>query len=344
MSETIGVALIGCGEIGAANAASIERAPGVRLVTCFDPVPSLAADLAATHGATAHTNIDDALGAPSVHCALICTPHDTHADLAEIALQSGHSVLLEKPIAASLDDAVRIARNAAAYPNHVAVLLPLRTDPRFEFARRIIAAGALGVPIGAVATYLIHKSPSYFTGGYSGRVPSTWRMSKRRAGGGVLIMNLFHHLDALAVLLDEPTSVHAQLVPTVTAPEVDDVAALTVMFGSVLATIVGAGSVVGGPGEQIRVWGTEGHVTLLPEAEIVTSDGTVVRPQLGPVIDPRAVAIERFARSIETGTQPDPTVGDALTAQGIVAAAYASHEAGGRVVVRDVLRDAGWTS
>jgi predicted dehydrogenase len=344
MSKTVGVALIGCGEIGAANAASIERAPGVRLVTCFDPVTFLATELAATHSATAHTNIDDALGAPGVHCALICTPHDTHADLAELALQSGHSVLLEKPIAASLADAVRIAKHAGADPNHVAVLLPLRSDPRFEFVRRILADGALGVPIGAVATYLIHKPPPYFIGGYSGRVPSNWRMLKRRAGGGVLIMNLFHHLDALAVLLGEPNSVHAQFVPAVIAPEVDDVATLTVVFGSVLATFVGAGSVVGGPGEQIRIWGTEGHLTLLPEAEIVTSDGTVVRPERCPVIDSRAVAIERFARSIAVGAQPDATVENVLMAQGIVAAAYASHKVGRGVLVRDILRDVGWTS
>jgi predicted dehydrogenase len=156
-------------------------------------------------------------------------------------------------------------------------------------------------------------------------------------------MNLFHHLDALAVLLGEPSSVHAQFAPSATAPEVEDIATLTVVFGSVLATIVGASSVVSGPGEQIRIWGTEGHLTLLPEAEIVTSDGTVVRPERSSVIDSRAVAIERFAGSIATETQPDATVDNVLIAQGTVAAAYASHELGRWVVVRDILRDVGWT-
>lgn len=341
MTETIGIALIGCGEIGAANAASIERAASARLVACFDPVPSLSAELAAAHDARAYANLNDALSAEGVQCALICTPHDTHADLADAGLRFGRSVLLEKPISASLKDAVRIAKSAAASQNRVAILLPLRADPRFEFARRAIATGVLGIPIGAVATYLIHKPTRYFISGYTGRVASAWRMSKCRAGGGFLIMNLFHHLDALAVLLGTPVSVQAQFVPAVTAPEVDDVATLTVVYGSALATIVGAGSVVGGPGEQIRIWGTEGHLTL-PEAEILTSDGAVLRPEPRPAVDSRALMIERFARSIADGTQPDGVVDEVLITQGTVAAAYASHEIGRRVFVRDLLREKGW--
>ncbi len=338
---TIGFALIGCGEIGAVNAAAVARAAGAQLAACFDVVPDLAADVAASHGATACASVAEALEAPGVTSALICTPHDTHADLAEVALTAGRSVLLEKPLAASLHDASRIARLAAGRAD-VAVLLPMRSDPRFEFACRVVEAGGLGRPIGALATYLIHKPSSYFAGGYSGRTASTWRTSKRRAGGGMLMMNLFHHLDALHVLLGEPLRVHAQFSNAHHAPEVDDLAALTITYASVTATVLGAGSVVNGPGEELRLWGTEGHLTILPEAVVANIDGGSTQPEPGPDVDARVRAIERFSRCVAAGVAPDAGVGEVLVTQGLVAAAYASGEAGGPVVVRDFLGHLGW--
>jgi predicted dehydrogenase len=277
---------------------------------------------------------------------LIATPHDTHEHLVAAALDAGKAVLLEKPLSSDLDSAVRIAASARHASPPTGVLFPLRYDDRFLAAREAIERGYLGDPLAGLSTYLSDKAPSYFFGGFSGRAPSTWRTSKARSGGGVLIMNLVHHVDVIRALLGEAaTSVVAEFVPGRLAPEIDDVACLVARFGAAVVTFVGGASVVQGPGQSIRLWGTAGQLTVIPEMSVSSRlGGSPTVPVVAQRADDsltRTRAIEAFAGAVTRGTRPEVTVDDALDVQALVAAAYAAAETRTAVSPAELLRAAG---
>lgn len=328
-------AVFGCGDIGAQDAFALASAEGATLAVCFDPHEALAKDVAEQYGAAVAGSVEEALARDDVDAVIIATPHDTHEELAVAAMNAGKHVLLQKPLSASLASARRIAEAAERSAVTSGVLFPLRYHPGFVQARAGMAAGVVGPPLAAVSTYLVHKPPSYFYGGYSNRASSTWRLSKERSGGGVLIMNLLHHIDAVRALLGvEADSVYAQTVPSDVAPEIEDVAGLVVRFGTTVATFVAGAQVTEGPGESLRVWGASGHAEILPDAAVssllTVPDGVRTAPYEDE--DLTAAAIADFVAAVRAGAPAPVSVGDALAVQEIVEAGYESARTGMPVV------------
>jgi 2-desacetyl-2-hydroxyethyl bacteriochlorophyllide A dehydrogenase len=344
----VGLAIVGCGDIGAQNAEAIVGAPGAALMTCFDTDPRLSRDLADRLGTACATRLDELLSQPGVEAVLLATPHDTHEELARAVLAAGKHLLLQKPLAADLPAARRIAAAAARAEPTVSVLMPGRYEPGYRLAQRELEEGRLRSPLGLVSTYLVDKPASYYRAGYSRRANSTWRLSKARAGGGVLIMNLLHHLDiARSVLRADADWVFAETAPSTHSPQIEDFASVIARFGGAVATFIGAASVPGSPGEHLRVWGQSGACVVLPDqrlSERVVPHGTV-SPADGEALnrpdvlsDPQVAAVQSFVEAVRLKQQPDVTVEDALAVQAIVAAAYQSAETGLRVRPADLLR------
>lgn len=103
MTEAIRAGLIGAGVFGRWHARKYAAHPGCVLVGVFDINPDVSEKLAGELGATAFQSIDDLCAA--VDIVSIASPATTHASAAERALKSGCSVLVEKPLAASVNDA-----------------------------------------------------------------------------------------------------------------------------------------------------------------------------------------------------------------------------------------------
>ncbi|MFD3662986.1 bi-domain-containing oxidoreductase [Streptomyces sp. NPDC058659] len=326
--------LIGCGDIGIEDARALADAEGAELAACHDPVEQLAEDTVARYGGSHERDLDRLLARPDVDAVIIATPHDTHEPLLAAALAAGKHVLMEKPLAQDLVTARRMAEAADASGLTTGVLFPTRTDPRFLRAREAIETGAIGAPLGVAAHYLVDKDAEYFHGGLSGRSPSTWRLSKARSGGGFLIMNLIHQVDTIRALLGrEADHVYAETAPSVVvdAPDIEDAVTLVIRFGGVIATLVGASSVVGGDGQHTRVWGEEGHVQVMPHYAVTTrgrSASAEAAPAKPTAIDLRAWAFTRFSASVRDGAPVDVSLSDALRTQAVVEAAYASARLG----------------
>lgn len=321
-------ALVGCGDVGARNAKALEEAQGAQLTRIFDPIPALAQNLARQHGSGAVDSLAAALESPDIDAVLIATPHDTHEEVVRAALEAGKHVLLEKPLAADLDGARRIVRMAEQGDQAVGVLFPLRTDRRFLRAVEAIESDPAARPVGAASTYLFQKPQHYFSGGYSNRSPSTWRQSRVRAGGGVLIMNVLHYLDAVRALIGrEADTVVARTARSSEYPEIEDVVSLVVDFGGALATFVGAGSAFDGPGERIELWSSSLRIGLLPDGLVAHADGRRSEEadfEPLPRLQSRVDFISAFAHALSVGTEPPVPARDALAVQAIVTAAYTS--------------------
>lgn len=160
-------------------------------------------------------------------CAVaVCAPLSFHTEMALGALEAGKHVLVEKPLASSLDQADTLIERAADSPLKAMVGYNLRWHRLVRQAREMIQQGRLGRIELAVA--------SFTAGTHYNRDVLEWK--KRRAlGGGVLMEFATHYFDLWRFLLDaEVQEVHA----TTRSDQWDDVTGTLTAYlnNGVLAT------------------------------------------------------------------------------------------------------------
>lgn len=336
-SGDLGIALVGCGDIGEQNAGAIASAPNARLVACFDPVVRLAEDLATRHGVAAARSVDEVLAREDVDAVFLAVPHDLHAPLAIQAAEAGRHVIVEKPAAESLEAAVRMAEAARRAGVVLSVCFPHRYDAGVRAAKRLVDAGAVGELEGTLTTFLSDKPPSYWHGGFSGRVASDWRASRRRSGGGVLIMNMSHYVDLclhlVGIEVEEVSAVTAGVDPNA---EVEDTVSVSIRYANGAIGSLFGGSAVPGTWEgrdstELRLWGRDGHLSVEGDRQAYTLRGsTGLRPgrwhELSdlPAVPLRTAYVTRFASAVDRGRDADVDVEAALRVQAFVEAAYRS--------------------
>ncbi|MFE7389730.1 Gfo/Idh/MocA family protein [Streptomyces sp. NPDC057582] len=187
---TLGVGMVGYAFMGAAHSQGWRTAGHV-----FDlPMqPTLAAicgrdrtavDAAAErHGwAAAETDWRALIARDDVQLVDICTPGDSHAEIAIAALEAGKHVLCEKPLANTVAEAeamTEAAERARARGQVAMVGFNYRKVPAIAYARTLIADGRLGVLRHVRATYL----QDWLVDPES---PLTWRLKREHAGSGAL--------------------------------------------------------------------------------------------------------------------------------------------------------------
>ncbi|HWE35832.1 MAG TPA: Gfo/Idh/MocA family oxidoreductase [Isosphaeraceae bacterium] len=102
--DRVRTALIGCGKVGGIHAAALACLPESTFVAACDDQPDRAAAFADRHGVRAFSDVNTMLEAGGFDAVLIATPHPLHAAAAIEAAWAGVHVLVEKPMAARLED------------------------------------------------------------------------------------------------------------------------------------------------------------------------------------------------------------------------------------------------
>jgi UDP-N-acetylglucosamine 3-dehydrogenase len=196
-----GIALLGAGFMADTHARCYEalrdRAQ-VRVVCGLDA--GRVAELAGRLGAQATAELETALAAPGVEAVDICLPTLLHRPVAEQAFARGQHVLVEKPIALTLEDADAIGAAARAAGRVLMVGHVLRFMPEIAELRRVLATGELGQPLGASALRL--------------SAPPDWNdwMRDEELSGGALVDLAIHDFDVLGALLGPARRVYARAV------------------------------------------------------------------------------------------------------------------------------------
>ncbi len=137
-----------------------------------------------------------------VDAVIIATPHYQHTTLGIAALQQGLHVMVEKPISAHKADAERLIATHQQHPKLVfAGMFQLRAEPRYLKIRKLIQSGELGqiVRMSWIITDWFRTEAYYASGG--------WRATWKGEGGGVLLNQCLHNLDAIQWLLGMPARV-----------------------------------------------------------------------------------------------------------------------------------------
>ncbi len=146
--DGIGVGVVGVGMMGRRHAENAARSiPGARLAAVFDADRAAANSIAVELEAAGCATFDELLGREDVRVVVIASPSRFHAEQAVAALSTGKDVLLEKPMAHSIDECDRIIAAAERGAARLQIGFMRRYDPAYADAKRLIASGVLGEPL-----------------------------------------------------------------------------------------------------------------------------------------------------------------------------------------------------
>ena len=257
--------IIGCGAASVPVCEAISMSETAELTALYDLNRQMADDLSERFQAPVLNSLDELLTNQTVDVAYVAVPHYLLAPITQQALNAGKHVLTEKPLAISLEEVDALIELASSRKLTLGVFYEMRYAPAHRKAREFIRAGAIGKIVGIRIQTLIDKPLHYWQSGYAGRSINPWRGIKAQAGGGVVLMNTSHLLDALAYVTDlHVTNVSAEIGTLTADVEVEDFAAATLRFdnGAIGSLIAGAHISGAHDDEYCCIYGTDGQIRL----------------------------------------------------------------------------------
>ncbi|MEG3146590.1 Gfo/Idh/MocA family oxidoreductase [Sphingomonas sp. RT2P30] len=196
------MAMVGCGAI-----AELGHLPGARLAdkveftVLIDRDEARARALAARFG-IAHVATDIAAASDHADAACVALPHHIHRQATELLLERGLHILIEKPLATTLADCDAMLATAARVGRKVGVAMVRRYAPSSRYLKQLVDSGMLGR---IERIHIVSGVGDAWAG------QSLYMLSARESGGGVLMCNGCHDLDALTWLLGPVDALQCQI-------------------------------------------------------------------------------------------------------------------------------------
>ena len=183
-------AVVGCGKVGHLHAKALTRLSESVFVAACDTDLQRARQFAAEYNVAAFDDVEEMIAKSGVQSLNVCTPHPLHAEPAVKAAAAGVHVLIEKPLASTLEDCDAIINAGKKSGVRIGTVCQRRFYAPCQRIKRAIDEGKLGNPIlGSVAMYGWRDQAYYKS--------DPWRGSWKREGGGVLVNQAPHQLDLL---------------------------------------------------------------------------------------------------------------------------------------------------
>ena len=335
--------LVGCGAISTQHLEAIEATDGARLGGVVSASAERARSVGERWGVPWTTDLKQLLERADIDAVAIMTPSGLHPSQALAALVHGKHVLVEKPLALSVEAATAVIEQGRARGLTVATVSQRRFEPVMQALHAAVAAGALGTISLILAEGLYHRPQSYYDS-------ATWR-GTIALDGGVLMNQAIHVIDLLRWLGGPVGSVTGHVATRTHAMEAEDTAAVSLRFASgALGAIMATTSVRSEFPTEIRVYGDAGHVRIVADAAVEWDVPGHPVPSPGPGADQPAASqaasetwgttaagylhqYADFVSAVRTGASPAVTGSDGRNAVEIVTAAYEASRTGRAVVL-----------
>jgi predicted dehydrogenase len=168
MSERLRIGVVGTGAMGRNHVRNLAALPEAELVGVYDPREEAAQAVAAEHGTRSFPSFEALAG--EVEAMVLAVPTVAHAEMGCALLDRGLHVLMEKPLAASLEEADRLLASAARQANRpvlavghiefwnpaVQALLGVGMPPRFVEVQRLAVFSPRSLDVDVVLDLMIH--------------------------------------------------------------------------------------------------------------------------------------------------------------------------------------------
>lgn len=217
----IRLAVIGAGLIGKKHLALVAAHPDCQLVGLCDIDPAQR-HLADFYGIPFTQEVSALLEHTQPEGVIIATPNAHHVSAAFPCIARGIPLLIEKPIADTVENALQLVVTAEQQAVPILVGHHRRHNPLIQHTHTLLHEGTIGKLVAVSVHWLLKKPDDYFA------VP--WR--QQRPGGGPALINLIHDVDTLRYLCGEISQVYAQSNAAVRGFAVEDTLAITLTFAN----------------------------------------------------------------------------------------------------------------
>lgn len=216
--ERPSIVIVGAGLIGARHVE--QAAQQAQLCAIVDPADA-ARDLAERFKVPHFDTVEDCLDQMRPDGAVIATPNSLHEAHALPFLKAGVPLLIEKPLADTVESADRILAALEQSGTPVLVGHHRRHNPIIQRAKADIDAGRLGTIVAITGQFWLYKPDDYFE--------ANWRA---QPGAGPLMINLIHDVDLLRYLCGDIVEVQSMRSNATRGFTVEDTAAVLLRFAN----------------------------------------------------------------------------------------------------------------
>lgn len=268
---------IGCGEVTEKKSGpAFNEVEGSQVVAVMSRSENKARSYAERHHVRKwYTDASELIEDPDVNAVYIATPPSSHATFAIMAMRAGKPCYIEKPLAASYNDCIRINRISEQTGVPCFVAYYRRYLPYFQKVKEIIESGTIGNVVNVQVRFSVPPRDLDFQSGKE----MPWRLQPDIAGGGYFYDLAPHQIDLLQNLFGVITRAHGYPANRAHLYQAEDTLSACFFFES---GIPGSGSwcFVGHESakeDSIEVIGEKGSLSFsvftYQPIEVITSEG-----------------------------------------------------------------------
>ena len=277
---------IGCGEVTEKKSGpAFNEVEGSQVVAVMSRSENKARSYAERHHVRKwYTDASELIEDPDVNAVYIATPPSSHATFAIMAMHAGKPCYIEKPLAASYNDCIRINRISEQTGVPCFVAYYRRYLPYFQKVKEIIESGTIGNVVNVQVRFSVPPRDLDFQSGKE----MPWRLQPDIAGGGYFYDLAPHQIDLLQNLFGVITRAHGYPANRAHLYQAEDTLSACFFFES---GIPGSGSwcFVGHESAKedcIEVIGEKGSLSFsvftYQPIEVITSEGKNLITVLNP--------------------------------------------------------------
>jgi phthalate 4,5-cis-dihydrodiol dehydrogenase len=268
--EPIKIGIIGAGGIAAKmHLPQLDKIPGVEISLLAGRKESRLKVLSKRHGGRIATDYKAVIDDPEVNAVIIATPHPHHVDWGIAALKAGKHLLMQKPLAPTLDEADRFVVAADA-SDRITYCLPQLTFPAILTINDLIKEGLLGRVSGGHCRFS-HGGPEVYYAGIRDLLEEPqlkpneklWFFEAGEAAVGALFDMGVYAIARLVAILGEAKSVMGMTSIFDKPSQVEDTATLVIEFANGAIGSAETGWCDGARTGRLAVHGTTGRVDFL---------------------------------------------------------------------------------
>lgn len=331
-------AIVGCGRIAKKHAEAIHNSKKANLYALCDIDSDRMAELAEKYEVKhIYHDLKEMLENPEIDVVNICTPHHLHADMAIMAIEREKHVVIEKPIATSVEDANRIIEAAKKYNVKATVVHQNRFNNAIQKTRKALEEGKFGKMSHGVASIRWNRNEDYYN-------LDDWR-GKSFLKDGILMNQCIHNIDLLIWMMGPVKRVVGITKTRFRDIEMEDVGGALLEFESgAIGIIEGAGTVYPKNLEEtLSLFGERGTVSIGGIAvnrietwrfseDFQEEENAIINSQEA---DPptvygygHQVVVDDIVHAIENDVEPYITLEDGKRAMEVILAIYESSKTG----------------